>query len=415
MSQHFKLTGQEFYDNNDLFNVLEIKAEQIVGKDYQALSKFLKKQYNKLILVNHPDKGGDKNRFDQIYKAYQELKKYIEPLESGNPCVKVSVGAESNGRLTEREFHYRKKLFDTLGIGEEAIGKDFDELTSILKKNDRSFEEDFKYCFSRDALSNLSRSLNPGELDKRLSKPSMRLFLYIFPLKEKKDLVDEDKKELALRFIERKNALLLIRALSVLPLSLLTTVTIGCYFSWWIIAFNIAISRAFGLLVNYYMEKYKNSEISTDEFISKMNYIALGSKLLINYPLAAFSVYLLTTNFIANRLTIGGGILGSLLTLAILIEVLASVFSKGCEIYAEKHAKDLLEEDPRDRVQKETDLLGRYDPRKLLMPIIMPLVRKCFAEVANEFAERNFDEVNTNMSDVNAKQPSGPQKQILAQ
>ncbi|WP_353272157.1 hypothetical protein [Wolbachia endosymbiont (group A) of Nomada fucata] len=49
------------------------------------------------------------------------------------------------------------------------------------------------------------------------------------------------------------------------------------------------------------------------------------------------------------------------------------------------------------------------------MPIIMPLVRKCFAEVANEFAERNFDEVNTNMSDVNAKQPSGPQKQILAQ
>nr|WP_264331286.1 hypothetical protein [Wolbachia endosymbiont (group B) of Erebia ligea] len=42
MSQHFKLTGQEFYDNNDLFNVLEIKAEQIVGKDYQALSKFLK-------------------------------------------------------------------------------------------------------------------------------------------------------------------------------------------------------------------------------------------------------------------------------------------------------------------------------------------------------------------------------------
>ncbi|WP_353272158.1 molecular chaperone DnaJ [Wolbachia endosymbiont (group A) of Nomada fucata] len=350
MSQHFKLTGQEFYDNNDLFNVLEIKAEQIVGKDYQALSKFLKKQYNKLILVNHPDKGGDKNRFDQIYKAYQELKKYIEPLESGNPCVKVSVGAESNGRLTERKFHYRKKLFDTLGIGEEAIGKDFDELTSILKKNDRSFEEDFKYCFSRDALSNLSRSLNPGELDKRLSKPSMRLFLYIFPLKEKKDLVDEDKKELALRFIERKNALLLIRALSVLPLSLLTTVTIGCYFSWWIIAFNIAISRAFGLLVNYYMEKYKNSEISTDEFISKMNYIALGSKLLINYPLAAFSVYLLTTNFIANRLTIGGGILGSLLTLAILIEVLASVFSKGCEIYAEKHAKDLLEEDPRDRV-----------------------------------------------------------------
>lgn len=39
------------------------------------------------------------------------------------------------------------------------------------------------------------------------------------------------------------------------------------------------------------------------------------------------------------------------------------------------------------------------------MPIIMPLVRKCFAEVANEFAERNLDEVNTNVSDVNTEQP----------
>nr|WP_265030969.1 molecular chaperone DnaJ [Wolbachia endosymbiont (group B) of Athalia cordata] len=332
MSQHFKLTGQEFYDNNDLFNVLEIKAEQIVGKDYQALSKFLKKQYNKLILVNHPDKGGDKNRFDQIYKAYQELKKYIEPLESGNPCVKVSVDAESDGRLTAREFHYRKKLFYTLGISEEAIGKDFDELTSILKKNDSAFEEDVEYYFSGDIYSSFFRSSDPGELNKRLSKPSMRLFLYISPLKEKKNLVDEDKKELALRFIERKNALLFIRTLSVLPLGLLTTVTIGCYFSWWIIAFNIAISRASGLLVNYYMEKYKNSEISTDEFISKMNYIALGSKLLINYPLAAFSVYLVTINFIANGLTVGGAVLGPLLLLAVLIEALAPIFSKGCEI-----------------------------------------------------------------------------------
>lgn len=147
MSQHFKLTGQEFYDNNDLFNVLEIKAEQIVGKDYQALSKFLKKQYNKLILVNHPDKGGDKNRFDQIYKAYQELKKYIEPLESGNPCVKVSVGAESDGRLTTREFHYRKKLFEKLNITEkEVAGKNYAELISILKSKDLSFEKDLEKC-----------------------------------------------------------------------------------------------------------------------------------------------------------------------------------------------------------------------------------------------------------------------------
>ncbi len=213
-----------------------------------------------------------------------------------------------------------------------------------------------------------------------------------------------------MKFIGYKNFLLLVPKISFLPLSLLTTVTVGCYFSWWIIAFNIICNKVIGSLVNYYMEKYKNSEISTDEFTSKMSYIMLSSKLLMLYPLATFSFYLLTTNFIANGLTVGGAILGPLLLLAVLIEALASVFSKGCEIYADKHTKDLLEEDPKDRVQKETDLLGRYDPRKLLMPIIMPLVRKCFAEVASEFAERNFDEVNTNVSDVNTEQQFKPQE-----
>ncbi|WP_052264820.1 molecular chaperone DnaJ [Wolbachia endosymbiont of Operophtera brumata] len=430
MSQHFKLTGQEFYDSNGLFNVLEIKAEQIVGKDYQALSKFLKKQYNELILVNHPDKGGNKNRFDQIYKAYQELKKYIKPLESGNPCVKVSVDAESNGRLTAREFHYRRKLFNELKISEEeAVGKDFDGLIAILKRNDCSFGEDLKSYNELQAqierillnpnLDNFQRSVQSAKLMQELyqyiAKPSIQLFNYITPLKEKRSLIEEDKKTLALKFIERKNALMLVPKISFLPLAILTIITIGCYFSWWIIALNIIINNASRLLVGHYMKKYANSEISTDEFISKMSYIELSSKLLINYPLAAFSVYLVTINFIANGLTVGGAVLGPLLLLAVLIEMLAPVFSKGCEIYADKHTKDLLEEDPRDRVQKETDLLGRYDPRRLLMPIIMPLVRKCFAEVASKFAERNFDEVKTDMSDVNTEGLSNPQAIEFAQ
>ncbi len=114
--------------------------------------------------------------------------------------------------------------------------------------------------------------------------------------------------------------------------------------------------------------------------------------------------------FISGSFYVDITIFGTLSLLALLAtEIFSPTFSKGCEIYTEKHMKDLLEEDPRDRVQKETDLLGRYDPRRLLMPIIMPLVRKCFTEVASEFAERNLDEVNTNMSDVNTEQPPRPQ------
>ncbi|WOE64086.1 hypothetical protein R0F63_00730 [Wolbachia endosymbiont of Zaprionus tsacasi] len=173
-----------------------------------------------MILVNHPDKGGDKNRFDQIYKAYQELKKYIEPLESGNPCVKVSVGAESDGRLTAREFHYRRSLFNKLKISleEDAVGKDFDGLISILKRNDYSFKKDLEKCMKLQAqinrilqnpnLDNFKKSVESTKLMKELyqyiTKPSIQLFNYITPLEEKRSLVKEDKKALALKFIERK-------------------------------------------------------------------------------------------------------------------------------------------------------------------------------------------------------------------
>ncbi|MDX5527157.1 MAG: molecular chaperone DnaJ [Wolbachia endosymbiont of Andrena nigroaenea] len=251
------------------------------------------------------------------------------------------------------------------------------------------------------------------ELNQYQAKPGMQLLNYIAPLKKSGSLIKkEDKKALALKFIERKNALLYIRVVSTSLLAILTIITVGCYLSWWIVA---VCGYVVYKLVSHYMAKYRNGEISTDEFMNKMSYIGLGSMLLLTYPLAAFSVYLLTTNFIANGLTVGGTILGPLLLLAVLIETLASVFSKGCEIYAEKYTKDLLEEDPRDRVQKETDLLKWYDPHKLLMPIIMPIVRKCFAEVANEFAERNFDEVKTGMSDVNTKGLSNPQAIEFAQ
>ncbi|WCR53842.1 MAG: hypothetical protein PG981_000864 [Wolbachia endosymbiont of Ctenocephalides orientis wCori] len=416
MNKHYKLTGQEFYDNDAIFGILEIRAEQVVGKGYQDLNKLLKKQHTRLILVNHPDKGGDKDRFYQIHKAYQELKKYIEPLESGSPRVKISIDEESDWRLTAREFRFRK-LFAELNITqEEAVGKNLGELISILENKDHSFKQALEQTkrltnqirkVSQDqTLGDFERRVEIGrltyELSKQLKRPIMQLFTYLIPLEKKKNLVEEDKKKLALKFIERKNALLLIQTLSIIPLALLATITIGCYFSWWIIAFKIVSDKACDALVSHYMEKYKNSEISADEFINEMNYIQLGRKLLLNYPLVASSIYLLSTNFIANGLTICGVILASLMTLAILIEVLAPIFSKGCDIYTEKHTKDLLEEDSRDRVQKATDLLKWYDLRRLLMPIIMLLVEKCFVGLANELAGRNL---STGISEVSTEQP----------
>ncbi|WP_167895894.1 hypothetical protein [Wolbachia endosymbiont of Brugia pahangi] len=46
-----------------MFSLLKIKAEQVVDKSYEELSRILKKQHRKLILVDHSDKGGEGNRF----------------------------------------------------------------------------------------------------------------------------------------------------------------------------------------------------------------------------------------------------------------------------------------------------------------------------------------------------------------
>ncbi|WP_253299981.1 molecular chaperone DnaJ [Wolbachia endosymbiont of Chironomus riparius] len=422
MPDHFNISKQEFKGNKSLFDVLEIKEEQVIGKNHQDLVELLKKQHKKLILVNHPDKGGDENRFDQIYKAYQELKKYIEPLKSGNLCEKVSVDSEGDGHLTEMEFHYRNKLFSKLNITkEEVVGKIFDKLIFILKYKDCTFEKDLQDYYdlkercndlaeqikqlhqkadSFERIKNRSEYLElQGELNQYEAEPSIQLSHYIKPLEGKNNLIKEDKKALAQKFIEHKNMLLVVSKLSDIPLATLTTITIGCYMSWWIIVFNVVRSVVAQELIAHYNTKYNNSEISTDEFIRKMSYLALGCEFLIVYPLAAFSVYLLATNFIANELTVGGVILASFLTLAILVEVLAPIFVKSCEIYTEKNVRDLIEEDPGYRVQEATDLLKWYDLRKLLMPIIMPFVKKCFTAVDNELAERNFDEeVSTNIS-----------------
>ncbi|BEP31722.1 MAG: hypothetical protein WBIAU1_12000 [Wolbachia endosymbiont of Drosophila biauraria] len=111
-------------------------------------------------------------------------------------------------------------MFNKLKISleEDAVGKDFDGLISILKRNDYSFKKDLEKCMKLQAqinrilqnpnLDNFKKSVESTKLMKELyqyiTKPSIQLFNYITPLEEKRSLVKEDKKALALKFIERK-------------------------------------------------------------------------------------------------------------------------------------------------------------------------------------------------------------------
>jgi hypothetical protein len=54
----------ELQDNN-LYNILNI--------DENSTQEEIKKAYKKLVIVNHPDKGGDALKFNKINEAYQIL------------------------------------------------------------------------------------------------------------------------------------------------------------------------------------------------------------------------------------------------------------------------------------------------------------------------------------------------------
>ena len=63
----------------DAFDILEIDFTQTKYEDLSL--EYLKKQYRKLALKNHPDKNGNTNeskeKFQQINEAYHYLKREI--------------------------------------------------------------------------------------------------------------------------------------------------------------------------------------------------------------------------------------------------------------------------------------------------------------------------------------------------
>ena len=49
------------------------RAQGILGIDSDATPAEIKKAYRQLALQHHPDKGGDKNKFQEISRAYKRV------------------------------------------------------------------------------------------------------------------------------------------------------------------------------------------------------------------------------------------------------------------------------------------------------------------------------------------------------
>ena len=115
--KYFKLS--ELNDNNP-YNCLDVSQ--------LATEEEIRKAYKKLILINHPDKGGDSDQFNKIHEAYQML---------SNPVT--------------------KKIIDTFGSMSLDLVKNI--ITNDLI-NSKQLIEDVNFCIQQNDYPQLYFLLN---------------------------------------------------------------------------------------------------------------------------------------------------------------------------------------------------------------------------------------------------------------
>ena len=70
---------------------------QTLGVDRNASADEIKRAYRKMASQHHPDKGGDKNRFQEIEQAYRTLSDPQQRAMHDNPRQSQHFGFQSNG------------------------------------------------------------------------------------------------------------------------------------------------------------------------------------------------------------------------------------------------------------------------------------------------------------------------------
>ena len=117
--RYFRLS--ELNDNNP-YNCLEINEN--------ASEEDIRKAYKKLILLNHPDKGGDPDKFNKIHEAYQIL---------SNPLTKKIIDTFGSMSLDLVKNIINNDLINTSQIMDDVNfciqQNDFPQLYYLLNNN----------------------------------------------------------------------------------------------------------------------------------------------------------------------------------------------------------------------------------------------------------------------------------------
>ena len=140
-------------DIQQAFEILEIDLNQIKLTD--VTHEYIKKKYHKLALINHPDKNGNTEKFQQINEAYEYLLKELG--EKDNNLAYTFVSSDEDNSENNRYIYYLSLFIESIiqGSYKELIRNVIKEIVTINKdiSLERIFEELDKdsalevYCF----------------------------------------------------------------------------------------------------------------------------------------------------------------------------------------------------------------------------------------------------------------------------
>lgn len=73
------------------------KARSLLGVPSDANKDEVKLAYRRACAIHHPDRGGDRNKFDEINKAYRVLIKHVEKGRECETCIGTGKVAHQRG------------------------------------------------------------------------------------------------------------------------------------------------------------------------------------------------------------------------------------------------------------------------------------------------------------------------------
>ena len=98
---------------------------QILGIDKSASDAEIKKAYRSMAMKHHPDRGGDKNKFQEIQQAYDTLSDPQKRSEYDNPQQFNNGGFHFNGAEGFEQFfhHFGPGFGEAFGFRRPAVNR----------------------------------------------------------------------------------------------------------------------------------------------------------------------------------------------------------------------------------------------------------------------------------------------------